>query len=201
MATTDLPVRLDAFEDTDIQGELTRLRPARPDEAEMLYAWATDPEVAPFWGGRDYYRDFEHFLSDWPSHYFDGSHPEKGRCFVIEAVDPDRDAAAIGAVFVNEIDVHNRNTEFDVLIGKSEYRGKGFGTDALRALVDCLFHTVGLHRVWVLTYEHNAPARRSYEKVGFVREGLLRESDLVEGRWVDVILYGLLKAEFVAGSR
>jgi len=195
---SNLALRIDAIESV-IHGARTKLRPARPDESRKVFDWAIDPNVAPLWGGRGYYRDFESFLRDWRPYYFDGSQPELGRCLMIEApTDGVADeTATIGMIATNAIDTHNRSVEFDILIGESGYRDRGFGTDAIRTLVRFLFDTVGLHRVWVGTYEHNVRAQRAYEKVGFLREGLLREADWVEDRWVNVVVYGLLDHEFL----
>ena len=189
---TTATVRTDAIETADVRGARTRLRPMRPDEAPTFHGWLSDPDVAPWWGGSGYYRTPQQFLADWEPHYFDGSQPERGRCFAIEA-DGGR---LIGMVATNEIDTHNRSTEIDIVIGEPDYRGRGYGTDAIRALLGFLFDTVGLHRVWLATYQNNARARRAYEKVGFREEGLARQSDWVDGRWLDTVLYGILAHEF-----
>jgi RimJ/RimL family protein N-acetyltransferase len=176
----------------DVRGVLTRLRPALPGEAKLVYSWAVDPEVVPFWGGADSYPDFESFMADWAPFYFDGSEPTRGRAFMIEALPEGR---PIGVVATNEIDARHMTTEIDMLIGVGRYRGRGYGSDALGALVRFLFDEVGLHRIWLGTYDFNVRARRLYEKVGFVVEGVLRQSDWVDGRWVDVVVYGLLEGD------
>jgi RimJ/RimL family protein N-acetyltransferase len=96
----------------------------------------------------------------------------------------------------NRIDARNRSTEIDIVIGDPAHRDRGYGTDAIRAFLAFLFDIVGLHRVWLGTYYHNARAQRAYEKCGFVREGLMRQSDWVDGRWVDTVIYGILEHEF-----
>lgn len=184
-------VRLDAVQSADIRGARTRIRPMRPDEAPLLFAWTRDPDVAPFWGGHDHYADLDDFLRHWERHYLDGSDLSRGRCFTIEA-----DSRAIGMVNYNRIDLHGRSTEIDVVIGEHGYRDRGYGTDALRAFFRFLFDEVGLHRIWLATYDYNARARRAYEKLGMTREGVLREAELVDGRWVDAVVYGLLEHEF-----
>ena len=173
----------------------------RPDEAPLFYEWATDPEVQPFWGGRDHYGDLDGFLSDWRPHYFDGSQPNRGRCFTIESLPAEgrADGRPIGMVAYNRVDTVDRCTDIDIVIGDSSYRDQGYGTDAIRAFLGFLFDTVGLHRVWLGTYDHNARARRAYEKAGFVREGVMRQSDWVDGRWVDSVIYGILEDEFREG--
>ncbi len=188
--TATIP-RLDAVEAADIRGKMTSIRPMRPDEAPTIYEWTKDPDVFPFWGGRDHHKDLDDFLRHWEPHYFDGSQPRLGRCFAIDA-----DDRLIGVIAYNRVDLDARSTEIDVLIGDPGYRGRAYGTDAVRAFLGFLFDTVGLHRVWLATYDYNARAQRAYEKAGFSREGLLRESDWVDGRWVDSVVYGILEHEF-----
>ena len=184
-------LRLDAVECADIRGHKTRLRPMRPDEAPLFYAWATDPEVQPFWGERDHYDSFDGFLRHWQPHYFDGSQPHLGRCFTIQAV-----GRPIGMIAYNRVDTVNRSTEIDIVIGDPAHRDRGYGTDAIRAFLAFLFDTVGLHRVWLGTSDFNVRAQRAYEKCGFRREGVTRQSSWVDGRWVDDVIYGILEHEF-----
>jgi RimJ/RimL family protein N-acetyltransferase len=192
---TTATVRLDALETADLRGRKTRIRPMRPGEAPAFHAWLSDPDVAPWWGGSDSRRSLDEFLADWEPHYFDGSRPERGRCFAIEA-----EGRLIGMIATNHVLTDDRSTEIDVVIGEAAYRERGYGTDAIRAFLGLLFDAVGLHRVWLATYEHNARARRVYEKLGFREEGRLRESDRVDGRWVDSIVYGLLEHELDRGN-
>jgi ribosomal-protein-alanine N-acetyltransferase len=188
-------LRLDAVEGADIRGHKTRLRPMRPDEAPLFYEWATDPEVQPFWGEADHYSDFDGFLRHWHPHYFDGSQPNLGRCFAIEV-----EGSPIGMITYNRVNTVNRSTDIDILIGDQAYRGRGYGSDAILAFLGFLFETVGLHRVWLGTFAHNLRAHRAYEKCGFVREGVTRQSDWLDGRWVDTVIYGILEHEFREGS-
>ena len=188
---TQAALNLDACNSANVCGRKTRIRPMRPDEAAIVYPWTQDPDVHPFWGATDHYADLDDFLRQWDAYYLDGSKLDHGRCFTVEA-----DNLAIGMVNYNSIDVASRSTEIDIVIGHPDYRDRGYGTDALRAFLRFLFDIVGLHRVWLATYDYNTRARRVYENLGFVEEGILRQSAWVDGRWADNVLYGLLKPEF-----
>ena len=157
----------------------------------MLYDWISDPDVEPFWGGSDRHRGLEDFLTHWEPHFLDGSQPNRGRCFTIEA-----DGRPIGMINYNRVDTTSRSTDIDIIVGEPGYRDRGYGTDALRTFLSFLFDTVGLHRVWLGTYDNNARARRVYEKLGFVQEGVMRQADWVDGRWVDSVIYGIIDYEF-----
>ena len=196
MTTPDL--RLDAIETADIRGRKTRLRPMRPAEAPLFYAWASDPEVQPFWGEGDRYNSLDGFLQHWKPYYFDGSRPLRGRCFAIESLPAEgrADSGPIGMIAYNRVDPLARSTDIDILIGDPAYRDRGYGTDAVRAFLAYLFDSAGLHRVWLAAFDHNVRAHRAYEKVGFRREGVMRQADWLDGRWVDNVIYGILEHEF-----
>jgi RimJ/RimL family protein N-acetyltransferase len=74
----------------------------------------------------------------------------------------------------------------------------GYGGEAMRLLLRYAFDDLGLHRVDLLVIEYNARAIRAYEKVGFVREGVLRESALVDGVRYGDILMSILAQEYRA---
>jgi RimJ/RimL family protein N-acetyltransferase len=190
---------LEAINAADIRGQLVRMRPMRPDEAGIIHSWNNDPDVYTYWGSYDFrYSSLEEFLAEIAedASYFDGSDVIRGRCFTIEPLAGPDAGTVIGMINTNKIEVEHHSTEIDVVIGHADYRERGYGTDAVREFLRFLFDTVGLHRVWLGTYEYNARARHVYEKLGFVQEGVARESDYVDGRWVNSVLYGILESEF-----
>jgi RimJ/RimL family protein N-acetyltransferase len=74
----------------------------------------------------------------------------------------------------------------------------GYGTEALRLLMRLAFDDLGLHRLRLRVLHYNLRAIRCYEKCGFVREGVERESALVDGVWHDDVLMGILESEYRA---
>jgi aminoglycoside 6'-N-acetyltransferase len=71
------------------------------------------------------------------------------------------------------------------------HRGRGYATEAGIALTRYAFTTLGLHRVYADTSADNIRSWRVMERIGLLREGVQRESSLIEGRWHDVVLYGV----------
>lgn len=78
----------------------------------------------------------------------------------------------------------------------SEYQGKGYGTEALRYLVDWAFRFGNLHSLRLQARSDNGGGLRAYEKAGFVREGCLREAMYWDGEWFDVIEMSVLRREW-----
>lgn len=73
---------------------------------------------------------------------------------------------------------------------------RGLGSEALRLWVDYLFASSGVHRIGLDTWSFNPRMVRVAEKVGFVVEGAQREVLQWQGGWLDMIHFGLLRAEW-----
>jgi len=76
-------------------------------------------------------------------------------------------------------------------------RGKGYGTEAIRIIVDYLFLTRDIPRVQAVTSVENEASQRVLEKSGFKREGTIRKALWTgKGKWTDGLLYSILKEEW-----
>jgi RimJ/RimL family protein N-acetyltransferase len=115
--------------------------------------------------------------------------------FGIRRCDSDR---LIGSCQLHNIHPVYRNAELQIRIGEVAERGQGFGTEAVRMLLDFAFKDLNLHRVYLHVFASNAAAIRAYEKAGFHREGLLRQHAHIDGNYVDVVPMGILREEFYA---
>ena len=76
--------------------------------------------------------------------------------------------------------------------------GKGIMTEALSAIIQYGFDQMGLHRIEVLISHHNKRSQTLIRKLGFKREGVLRDHYFVEGRFSDDVIFSLLKEEWKA---
>lgn len=74
-------------------------------------------------------------------------------------------------------------------------RGKGYATEATRALVKYGFRTLALHRIEAHVALDNQPSQRVVQKLGFAREGIAREFEFVNGRFLDHIQYSAMAWE------
>ncbi|WP_096154171.1 GNAT family N-acetyltransferase [Bacillus sp. FJAT-45066] len=106
----------------------------------------------------------------------------------------------IGVTSLINIDTKNRNAECIIDIGEKEYWGKGYGTEALKILLDYAFLELNLHRVLLRVFSLNERAIHIYKKLGFVKEGVVRESLYRNGKWHDIITMGILKKEYTSGQ-
>jgi RimJ/RimL family protein N-acetyltransferase len=103
----------------------------------------------------------------------------------------------IGTCSLFHEDALVRQAELGVAL-RLDAAGKGYGTDAVRVLIDYAFTRRNLRRVYLGVLASNERAIASYRKVGFVEEGRLREHAWVRGAYDDEVLMGLLRSEWLA---
>ncbi|MDS1268908.1 GNAT family protein [Lipingzhangella sp. LS1_29] len=77
-----------------------------------------------------------------------------------------------------------------------DHRGRGYGAALMTAVLDIIFGQRGLHRASLGVFQHNARALGLYERLGFTREGVLRDVALVDGEWWPLVEMGLLETEY-----
>jgi RimJ/RimL family protein N-acetyltransferase len=119
------------------------------------------------------------------------------RDLVIFAIRLGSDDALVGTCQLRHLDLTHRNAELQIRLGDPGQRGHGYGTQAVRLLLDFAFRDLNLHRVYLHVFETNAAAIRAYEKAGFVREGILRQAAHIDGAYVDIAVMGKLREEHV----
>ncbi|ADV67061.1 GNAT family N-acetyltransferase [Deinococcus maricopensis] len=105
------------------------------------------------------------------------------------------DSAYLGEVVLNSLDAPNRSMNFRIALSGPDVVGRGYGTEATRAVVQYAFDVVRLHRLSLGVYAFNPRARRTYENCGFVHEGTERHALHWEGAWVDQHLMGMLATD------
>ncbi|GHE15978.1 acetyltransferase [Streptomyces alanosinicus] len=101
----------------------------------------------------------------------------------------------IGEAVLNEWDPRNESCGFRICLVPGTY-GHGLGTEATRLIVGYGFEELGLHRISLEVYAFNPRARRVYENVGFIAEGVLRDALLWEGERVDAAIMPILAPEW-----
>lgn len=102
----------------------------------------------------------------------------------------------IGNVSLQSIDPINRSAEFAIVIGDKNYWGKGVGTEVMRLIVSHGFHELNLNRIELGTFDDNIGMQKLATKSGFKEEGRSRQAVWKEGRWKDILHFGLLRDEW-----
>ena len=102
----------------------------------------------------------------------------------------------IGSCSIMNIDQINQTAELGILIGEESKRGKGYGQEALKIMLDYGFNTLNLHNIYLGAYSFNEQAIACYKKVGFKEAGRLREAKFYNGKRYDDIKMDILRDEF-----
>jgi RimJ/RimL family protein N-acetyltransferase len=104
----------------------------------------------------------------------------------------------VGEVVLQDLDPDNRSCSLRIALVGTRASGRGLGTEALRLVLAHAFGTAGLHRVELEVHDINPRARRVYDRVGFVHEGVRRQALLWEGAWIDTHVMAILAGEWSA---
>jgi RimJ/RimL family protein N-acetyltransferase len=104
----------------------------------------------------------------------------------------------IGAVSLWVSSWTHSDTWLGIMVGDRDYWGKGYGTDAMRLVVQYGFIELNLRRITLGLHSYNPRALKSYEKVGFKMEGRMRGEGLRDGVRYDGFYMGILRDEWLA---
>lgn len=102
----------------------------------------------------------------------------------------------IGSVYLRDIDNVNRKAEYGIFIGEEDAVGKGIGTIAARLILKYAFEVLQLNRVFLRVFPENKGAIKSYEKAGFVKEGLFYEDVIIDSVPRDMVFMAVLASQY-----
>jgi len=167
-----------------------RLRAFRAQDAEALLAIYADPAVCrylpwPAWASIDLaHRRLERAANEMAA-------GETVNLLIVRAADE----AVVGDCTLFHLDAQCRRAEVGYSLAAPAW-GQGIMQEAVGALLQFGFDAMDLHRVEADIDPRNTASARSLERLGFVREGLLRERWIVEGEVSDSEIYGLLRRDW-----
>ena len=171
-----------------------RLRPFTSADADALFAVHSSAYVLRYWDAPPWTERerAERFIAACRQMAEEG----RGVRVAIEGVS---DGEFIGWCALTRWNPDYRSAAMGYCLGDAAW-GHGYATDAARALLQWAFDTLDLNRVQAETDTRNAASARVLEKLGFTREGTLREDCVVNGDVSDSWVYGLLRREWPAAS-
>jgi RimJ/RimL family protein N-acetyltransferase len=175
-----------------LTGPRVKLRWLRPSDVPSLYAVFSDREVMRYWSHPPFERPEQaaELLSSIETCFAERSLFQWG----IAGVDDDR---VIGTCTLSHLEAAQLRAEVGYTLGRAHW-GKGLMGEALVLLLDFAFGELRLRRIEADVDPLNAASVRTLERLGFQREGLLRERWFVGGVPQDSYFYGLLQREWDA---
>ena len=171
-----------------ITGDRIYLRPIESEDVDSFILWLNDEEV------RQYLARISPLNRIREKGFVENLYKDD-REIVLGIVLKENDQL-IGSTGLHGISIPYRHASLGIFIGDKGCWSKGYGTEALRLMLKHGFDQLNLHRVYLTVLSYNARAIRSYEKVGFKREGVLREHMYRDGKYHDVYYMGILKNEW-----
>lgn len=102
----------------------------------------------------------------------------------------------IGMVNLHGVDHINRRAFLGIVIGEKEYWNRGFGTEAIKLILDYGFNILNLHNIGLGVIAFNEQAIACYRKVGFKEAARKRKSKIMMGKTHDVVIMDILASEF-----
>jgi RimJ/RimL family protein N-acetyltransferase len=180
------------FSSLELSTARLRLRALRAEDAGALFAIFSDPVVCRYlswgtWASIDVARErAERYVREMAA----------GESVTLLIVRKEDDAV-LGDCTLFSFDAQCRRAEVGYSLATAAW-GRGYVQEAVGALLQFGFDAMDLHRVEADIDPLNAASARSLERLGFVREGLLRERWIVEGQVSDSAIYGLLRRDWEA---
>jgi RimJ/RimL family protein N-acetyltransferase len=173
-------------------GKLIKLTTSLPGDVKTIWGWHSDIEFYQNAMGGTPYAVAESFVETWEKDY---NKSEGNAEFRIRLLN-DETNRLVGRVELHDVNKNFGSALLTLHIGDPNDRHKGYGTEAMDLILNYAFNEMRLHRVGLVVYEHNGPARAAYEKYGWTLEGTRRENMFRNGHYYDTILMGILEHEF-----
>lgn len=102
----------------------------------------------------------------------------------------------IGELSILDINEEDRKAGFRIAMNSISLTGKGYGTEAIKIVLRFVFDQLNLNRIQLEVFSHNLRGIRAYEKVGFVKEGVLRQALYFNDTYSDEIIMAMLKSDY-----
>lgn len=168
-----------------IEGEKLLLRPITKEDTPLIVRWRNTESVR---------RNFifrETFTEEMHNRWLD-TKVASGEVIQYIMVDKS-DNMPVGSAYFRDISERNRSAEYGIFIGEETARGKGIGTETAKLFTNFGFRVLGLHRIGLRLLSGNTAAEKSYRNAGFVREGVFRDMEYLDGEYRDVIFMAMLE--------
>jgi RimJ/RimL family protein N-acetyltransferase len=175
-----------------LEGEKVYLRPIGLDDTDLYFRMLFHPEERRLTGTQ------KSFTREQIYRYIEGKSQDPGSLLLLIALRETDEV--IGDIALQSIDSYNRNANIRIAV-MQQYQGKGYGSEAMKLMLDYGFGIVNLHRIELNVFSYNERAIHVYEKLGFKKEGVQREALYYDHAYHDSIIMSILEDEFRAIHR
>jgi len=174
------------------RGTRVCLRTLRPEDLEYLSEWAEDPFIERMVGS-EFLNAYKHVYDKDPAFYEAVLTDPTQIVVVIEANRGWTKPVGLARLF--NIHLLEGYCFFEVMLTDQKAIRRGFGVEAGKLISYYGVDVLGLRRIEAKVYEYNALSANSLRRNGFQQEGVLRKAGYQDGRYWDVLVFGILKDE------
>jgi len=172
-------------------GEKIYLRGLNEKDLEGNYInWLNDPEVCKY----NSHHVFPYYMEN-GENYIKSTYNSKNS--LVLAIVIRETNIHIGNISLQKIDYISRNAEFAILIGEKNFWGKGYSKEASTLIITHGFLSLNLHRIYCGTSSDNIAMQKLAIYLGMFEEGRRKEAIYKNGKYSDIIEYGLLRNKFL----
>jgi RimJ/RimL family protein N-acetyltransferase len=174
----------------NIKGKNVTLRAIEKDDLPILHKWANDPEIWNMLGGWH----FPSSMDTMEKLFFNYMHDHLNQRFAIEV----SDMGIIGTANLVDIDWKNNHAFHGMMLGDKNIRGKGYGVDAIMAIMRYSFEELHLQRLDGSMIEYNEISLNIYcKKLCWKEEGRQRDWYFRKNKYWDKIIVGVTKKDYL----
>ncbi|MET3684383.1 diamine N-acetyltransferase [Alkalibacillus flavidus] len=162
--------------------ESLSVQPLQKDDLDFLYQMRVNSDVMDYWFEEPYASKAQMIKS-----YEANLERDTHRSFILYYGE-----VRVGFLGLFDIDWRHRHAEFAIMIDPA-FQGNGYATCATELMVDYGFYQLNLHKLFLFVAKSNDKAVYIYEKVGFEREGVLKQHFFINGQYCDAIMMAMLR--------
>ena len=175
-----------------IVGAKVYLRGLEKEDLAAIVGWINDSEVTRYMVMGERPAHIELLTEEWEAQI--RNHNE-----IVFAVCDKKKGVMAGTAGLYSINWIARSAEFRIFMGDKKIWNKGMGTETASLIIEYGFEKLNLNKIWLGVNEENKGALRSYEKAGFVKEGVLRQEVFRNNRYYDAVRMSVLRKEYESG--
>ncbi len=150
-------------------------------DLEKSIVWLKDPSVNKFLS-----HDFYNLTVEQEKSWYE--YLQNSKKDLIFAILDKKDLKHIGNCSLHKIDLEEHVCEIGIIIGENKYWNKGFGSDAIKSIVQFSFKDLNLSKLQLNVYCYNKRAIKAYRKCGFLQLKILEKNHFYDGKYWDTIV-------------
>jgi RimJ/RimL family protein N-acetyltransferase len=168
-----------------MRGSLVTLRTVLAEDSDYYYQWINNKELVLL------NSDFKPVSREEHDRWFTSLNDQQH--LALFSIVTNQEQQLIGSCSLRNINSHHKNAELQIRIGDFDYHNRGYGSDAIKLLVQYGFSKLNLHRIYLYVFADNLKAIKAYKKCNFRIEGELEEAACINGKFINLILMAIIK--------